>query len=160
MILVTVGTQFGFDRLIQWMDLWAVAHPDVDVFAQIGDGDFQPAHMRWTREISPMEFPSVISTASVIVSHAGMGTIISANLSSKTIIIVPRRADLGEHRNEHQLATARRFSDLPGCRVAETQEQLDAHLANLDSSVSASMGAAAGDLSQRIFEFLEREPSA
>lgn len=160
MILVTVGTQFGFDRLIQWMDLWAAAHPDVDVFAQIGDGDFQPAHMRWTREISPIEFPSVISTASVTVSHAGMGTIISANLSSKPIIIVPRRAGLGEHRNEHQLATARRFSDLPGCRVAETQEQLDAHLANLDSSVSASMGAAAGDLSQRIFEFLEREPSA
>ncbi|MCU1089528.1 hypothetical protein K7565_19080 [Stenotrophomonas maltophilia] len=160
MILVTVGTQFGFDRLIQWMDSWALLNPGIDVYAQIGAGAYKPVHMRWAREIPPSEFPSTVARAKLIVSHAGMGTIISARLSSKNIVIVPRLASLGEHRNEHQLATARRFSDLPGCRVAESQEQLAAHLSAVDTPVFSALGDAAEALSLRIHAFLERGPSA
>lgn len=160
MILVTVGTQFGFDRLIQWMDSWASLNPGIEVYAQIGAGAYKPVHMHWAREIPPSEFPSAVAKAKVIVSHAGMGTIISARLSSKCIVIVPRLASLGEHRNEHQLATARRFSDLPGCRVAESQEQLAAHLSSMDAPVSGALGDVADTLSMRIHAFLERGPSA
>ena len=49
---------------------------------------------------------------------------------------MPRRAALGEQRNDHQLATARRFRDRSGVLVAEDEhhlaQQLDglAHLTN------------------------------
>ena len=47
-----------------------------------------------------------------IVAHAGMGTILTALEIGKPLLVMPRRAALGEHRNDHQLATARRFADL------------------------------------------------
>ena len=48
MIFVAVGTQFSFDRLIQYMDEWA-SQNDETVFAQIGDGDYIPENMQWER---------------------------------------------------------------------------------------------------------------
>ncbi len=46
MIFVAVGTQFSFNRLIQYMDEWAAQH-DEEVIAQISDGDFIPEHKIW-----------------------------------------------------------------------------------------------------------------
>ncbi len=157
MILVTVGTQFGFDRLIQWMDVWAKDNPDEEVFAQIGQGEYRPKHMQWVAEISPLEFPNLVTRSRTLVSHAGMGTIISARLSAKTIIIVPRQASLGEHRNDHQLATARKFSGVPGCLVAETPEELYSQLAVSESAESCPPLNNASQLSQRIHAFLEKD---
>ena len=78
MIFVTVGSNQPFDRLIQAVDAWAKAHPSVDVFAQIGSGDFQPSHLRYTRSMSPADFRAGLEAAEIIVAHVGMGTIISA----------------------------------------------------------------------------------
>ena len=39
MIFVTVGSMMPFNRLIDTMDRWAAARPDVEMFAQIGGGD-------------------------------------------------------------------------------------------------------------------------
>ena len=47
MIFVTIGSMFPFDRLIRVMDGWAAANPGVETLAQIGDGAYEPAHMRW-----------------------------------------------------------------------------------------------------------------
>lgn len=53
------------------------------------------------------EFDKLCHDARLIVAHAGMGTIISAMTKGKPIIVFPRIAALGEHRNEHQLATSK-----------------------------------------------------
>ncbi len=37
---------------------------------------------------------------------------------------MPRRASLGEHRNEHQLATARKMDELKFVNVAYDEQQL------------------------------------
>lgn len=128
MILVTVGTQFGFDRLIRWMDQWCARHQNVQVVAQIGRGEFIPKHMEWTRDISPLHFVEMVGKCDKIVSHAGMGTIISARLAGKPVIVVPRLASLHEHRNEHQLATAARFCETAGIYTAHEAAELFAHL--------------------------------
>ena len=60
----------------------------------------------------------------MIVSHAGMGTIISAMQQAKPIIIFPRIAALGEHRNEHQMATAKQMAKMKYVYVAFNKEQL------------------------------------
>ena len=53
-----------------------------------------------------------------------MGTFLSAMRLGKPIVVFPRVAALGEHRNEHQLATARKMKELGYVYVAETAEEL------------------------------------
>jgi len=124
MIFVTVGTQLPFDRMIRAVDGWAAQNTDEDVFAQIGDATFVPSVMEWTRFLTPDETAVRMREADLIVAHAGVGTIISAVQLQKPIVVFPRRADLGEQRNDHQLATARRFGERGLVRVVEEGEGL------------------------------------
>jgi UDP-N-acetylglucosamine transferase subunit ALG13 len=64
-----------------------------------------------------------------------MGTILSALHYGKPILVMPKRASLGEHRSEHQVATAKRMKELGNVNVAfdeaELRDRLD-HLADLN----------------------------
>ncbi len=100
------------------MDKWSMMNPSADVFGQFGPGSYQPVNFSAKQFISPVEFDDLISRAELIVAHAGMGSILTALQSCKPIILFPRRASLGEHRNEHQLATVKRFLGRPGISVA------------------------------------------
>jgi UDP-N-acetylglucosamine transferase subunit ALG13 len=131
-IFVTVGTQLPFDRLISAIDDWAGATPGAEVFAQVGPTALEPRHIAHSRFISPAECRERMAGAQAIVAHAGMGTILSALELGKPLLIVPRRAALGEHRNDHQLATARRFAELGRVAVAFDEAALAAKLDELD----------------------------
>lgn len=110
MILLTIGTQLSFDRLISAVDEWVSVSPaKIEVVGQIGPGDYSPRGFRAQSFFEPDELDALASAADLLISHAGMGSIITALTKGKPIIVVPRRADLGEHRNDHQLATARKF---------------------------------------------------
>lgn len=109
MIFVTVGAQMAFDRLVRAVDQWAEVRKRMDVFAQIGPADYIPQHIEFEHFIDPPEFRRRVSEADAIVAHAGMGSIITALELGKPIIVMPRRGDLKETRNDHQVATAKRF---------------------------------------------------
>lgn len=126
-VFVTVGTQLPFDRLIAAMDLWA-ATAGADVFAQTGSASYEPEHMAWKRIITSTEANDWIRTADLVVAHAGMGTILTRCETGLPMIVMPRRAELGEHRNDHQSATAKRLGHLPGLSVAENEADLIAQL--------------------------------
>lgn len=130
MIFVTVGTQLTFDRLIKAVDDWAGRRARTDVFAQIGPSDYHARHITTQTFITPQECDQHMRSADVIVAHAGMGSILTALELGKPIVILPRKAALGEHRNDHQLATARRFAEMGSVSVAmdehELAEKLDA----------------------------------
>lgn len=144
MIFVTVGTQLPFDRLMQAVDSWAQAHPDVRVFAQIGPGEYKPQHMEWSAFVTPAEFDEYYAQARAVVAHAGMGTILTALQMAKPLLVLPRKADLGEHRNDHQVATARRFDAMGKVAVAFDESELPDKLdALLESQASEKIGAEA-----------------
>ncbi len=124
MIFATVGTQGQFDRLIRTVDQWAGAHGRTDVFAQTGPSSYQSRYIRAERFIDATEFRNRVEAASLVISHAGMGSIITALELGKRIIVMPRRASLGEHRNDHQLATAQRFAEQGSIIVAFTEQEL------------------------------------
>lgn len=128
MIFCAVGTQLPFDRLAESLDQWcAESGRGKEVFGQVGKlgaGHYRPQHFQWQPRIEPDEFSRRIETADVIVSHAGMGTIITALYLQKPIIIMARRAHLGEQRNDHQFATLKRFKERPGVHAVETSEEL------------------------------------
>jgi len=135
MIFVTVGTDLPFDRMMRVIDEWAGENQRHDVFAQIGEGGWEPKHVRFANFLSPPDFKEHFNRARVIVAHAGMGTILSALHYGKPILVMPKKASLGEQRNEHQLATARRMMSLGNITVAFDENELREKLDHLDTLI-------------------------
>lgn len=128
MIIVTVGMQLGFDRLIAAMDDLAPGL-GMPVIAQTGKGTYAPRNMETRIKIAPAEFEALVGEARLIVAHAGIGTVLTAARCAKPILLMPRRADLGEHRNDHQMATVGKLAGRPGILVAKDESELPARIA-------------------------------
>lgn len=124
MILLSVGTQLPFERLVRAVDLWALAKGRDDVVAQIGPTAYAPRKLRSFDFLDHEAFRKLQADCSVMVSHAGMGSIITALELGKPIIVVARDHLKGEHRNGHQLATLRQFARLPGVFPAYNEREL------------------------------------
>ncbi len=123
MIFVTVGAQMPFDRLIGWVDAWAGRSGRRDVVAQIGPSALAPRYLRATQFLDPPEFRSHMRQAEAIVSHAGMGTILDALALGRPLLVVPRLGQLAETRNDHRVATARRFAEEGLVRAAYSETE-------------------------------------
>lgn len=87
------------------------------VIAQTGNCEDWP-NLDIRKQMPTDQFERVFQAADIIVAHAGIGTILSAKKYQKPLIIVPRRASFEEHRNDHQLATARQMETRQGVNVA------------------------------------------
>jgi len=127
-IFLTVGHQTPFDRLVRLVDDWAGEHPDVEIKAQIGDGAYEPRNMSWQRWLTPDEFEACIEASSGVVAHAGTGTIIQVLLRRRPLLVLPRRAALGETRNDHQVGTAQHFAEKGYLTAAFDERALREHL--------------------------------
>jgi UDP-N-acetylglucosamine transferase subunit ALG13 len=137
-ILVTVGGQMPFDRLVTAVDEWAGRRGRNDVFAQIGPTALRPRNVRWTHLLEPDEFRRQVVAADAIVAHAGMGSILTALEHGKPILVMPRRGDLKETRNDHQVATAERFRELGRVVVARDESELPQRLDELSALRASS----------------------
>ncbi|WP_299356624.1 glycosyltransferase [uncultured Shimia sp.] len=135
MIFLAVGTQLPFDRLARALDGWcAQTGRGREVFGQIGKmgpESFRPTHFEWQAQIAPDQFNTKMQQADVIVSHAGMGTIITALNLGKPLVIMARRAHLNEHRNDHQHGTVKRFREREGVFAVENEKELSDTLVKL-----------------------------
>ncbi|WP_157268359.1 glycosyltransferase [Azohydromonas aeria] len=160
MILLTVGSMFPFDRLVREVDeLAGAGRLDDEVVAQIGDGRYEPRHMPFHRFLSRREFEGLFGRAERLVSHAGAGTIAMALQHGKRLLVVPRLARHGEHVNDHQIATARRFEELQHVLVAYELDQIPAQLQALRGFEPRQRVAAPQRLAQRIGQFLTSQLS-
>ncbi|MGC4024847.1 MAG: glycosyltransferase [Mesorhizobium sp.] len=137
MILLSVGTQFPFDRLVQAVDEWAFRAARTDVIGQIGPSTYKPKAMKCFGLVTPDEMRDLQAQADIMIAHAGMGSILTAMELGKPIIVFPRDHALGEHRNGHQLATADRFSDTPGVFVVRDVASLNERLERFDDLLAA-----------------------
>lgn len=154
MIFVTIGTQVPFDRFIRIIDNVA-PQIDEEIVAQVCHLGFTPKNIKTIDFLAPDEFNELLGRARLIASHAGMGTILSALQHHKPIIIFPRIAALGEHRNEHQLATAEKFKELGSVYVAMNAKELKALLLQKDLKPLAEIGEyASPSLIESIEDFI------
>ena len=133
MIFVTVGHQTPFDRLIKAADKVAGIQPSLQMFAQIGDGQYIPEHMEYVRWLSAPDFEKKIESCTSVVSHAGTGTILQVLELNKSLLVLPRRAALGETRNDHQVGTALYFAEQGTILAAGETEELPALIEQLDT---------------------------
>ena len=91
LIFITLGTQkFPFNRLLEYIDIQVEEkNIEEDVFAQIGNSTYIPQNYKYKRFIDRTEFENLLSDADIIITHAGVGTIISAVNNKKKTIIQP-----------------------------------------------------------------------
>ena len=158
MIFVAVGTQFPFDRLIENMDTWAAKHNE-EVIAQISDGEYIPKNITWDRFLDGEQYNKNIAEATVFVSHAGMGNIISAREQQTPIIVMNRQFSLGEHRNDHQADGLKWMGKLEGVYTASTEAELNQQLdliksSNFSETVCSSMTVGNDNLSNYIADLI------
>ena len=133
MIFVSVGMQMPFDRLCRTVDEWCGRRERKDVFMQIGSTSWSPSNCDYAQLLEPDEYAERVAGSSVLVMHAGIGSILAAMKYEKPIIVMPRRASMRETRNDHQTATARMFKKLGGISVALDEFELAERLDSLDA---------------------------
>ena len=127
MIFLTVGSALPFDRLVRMVDE-AVGGGIIKerVYAQIGDGTYVPQHLEYTRFLPQSEFEDVVASASGIISHAGIGTIVSALKRNIPLLVLPRSPDHGELVDDHQEKTAAAFASRGHLMVFHNEQELTA----------------------------------
>ena len=112
MIFVTVGThEQPFDRLIGYMDKWAAEH-DEEVVMQRGYASFVPEHCESKPLFSYEEMQELTDRARIVITHGGPSTIMMVLCRGKVPVVVPRRHDLGEHVNDHQVVFCDEYKEL------------------------------------------------
>ncbi|WP_324827102.1 glycosyltransferase [Qipengyuania zhejiangensis] len=142
MIFLTLGTQLPFDRLVRTLDDVAGDLAE-DVFGQIGRTDLRPANFPVTQFLTPTEFAARMEQARVIVGHAGIGTILTGMRMHKPLVLMARRASLGEHRNDHQSATVAQVRKIAGITIVEDAAQMKAALSRSDIPAMSDHGSTA-----------------
>lgn len=112
MILVTLGTQDkSFVRLLtaiqKQIDLGNIKER---VVVQAGCTKFN-SHDMEIFDLIPMEdFDKLISECDLLITHGGVGSIISGLNKNKKVIAAARLAKYKEHVNDHQLQIIENFS--------------------------------------------------
>lgn len=160
MIFVSTGTQFPFDRLIEMVDSIA-GDLGEEVVAQAMPGKYAPRHFKLQALIPARQFEEYVAKSRLIVAHAGMGIIITAMRLGKPLLVLPRMARLGEHRNDHQLSTASHLQQMGYVTVVNDEAELRRYL----SDTSAIAGHALTDteapgISAYIAEEIEKAAAA
>ena len=103
MIFVTVGgSDIDFSRLIQKMDDIA-KNISEEIIMQIGHTHYKPKHAQFFCFKNKDEIEEFYKKSRIIVSHAGIGSILTAVKLQKPIIVVPRRKEYGELFDNHQV---------------------------------------------------------
>jgi beta-1,4-N-acetylglucosaminyltransferase len=111
MIFVTVGNDFrGFDRLLKQMDELAPSVPS-EILIQRGYSQYVPKNTKHVDFIPMDKAIEYIRGSELVVSHAGIGTIILCKKYGTPILILPRRKTFAEHMNDHQLEIAQALEE-------------------------------------------------
>lgn len=134
MILVLLGTQNNsFHRLLEEVEK-SIENGDIneDVVVQAGYTKFEPhtkkQQIKVFNTIPKKELESLIETANLVISHGGVGSMVTANQRGKKVIAVPRYKKYHEHVNDHQVETIEIFAKkgyvMPLKDVRELREAL------------------------------------
>lgn len=112
MILITLGTQ---DK--QFKRLLDMVQEEIDkgnisdkVVVQAGYTKYESKDMEIFDLIDRDKFADLISKCDILITHGGVGSIITGLQNNKKVIVVPRLAKYNEHVNDHQKQITDNFS--------------------------------------------------
>jgi UDP-N-acetylglucosamine transferase subunit ALG13 len=127
-----------FDRLTRAVDTWAGKNPETHVLIQIGNGVYEPQHAEWTRMMPHEVYLQQLTDCRLFVAHVGVGSILQALELGRQMLMLPRRASLGEHTTDHQLDTAAKFHHTAGLAIVDDTPSLHLAMSRLLTSPLSS----------------------
>ena len=111
MILVTLGTQDKpFTRLVKEIDKLKEKNIIKDkVVVQLGFTEYKSDNLDTFSLIESDKLDKLIKEADLIITHGGVGSILTGLKNDKKVIAVPRLSDYKEHTNDHQKQIVNEF---------------------------------------------------
>ncbi len=126
-IFVTVGTQEQpFTRLFEMIE--KVDFPATYVM-QTGTVHYYNDKYKTSAYIE--DFAKEVDAADIIITHGGVGSILTSLKANKKVIAVPRLAKYAEHVNDHQIEITTEYADKGLILMAQTAEELNTALNNI-----------------------------
>ena len=113
MILVLLGTQNNsFNRLLEEIER-NIQNGNINekVIAQCGFTKFKSDKIETFDFVSTEEIEKLIKDANYIITHGGVGSIVSSLKQGKKVIAVPRMKMYDEHVNDHQIDIVYKFNE-------------------------------------------------
>lgn len=127
-VLVTVGTDHHrFDRLVAWSDAWAAKNPEMRVLIQRGESrsaEFCESQKMFGYD----EILAHMAAARAVVTQGGPAGMTDARSMGLCPIVVPRRSDLGEHVDDHQVRFCSWMADRDLIHLADDEQAFHALL--------------------------------
>ena len=104
MIFVTLGTQDKqFNRLLEWIqkeiDRGIIKE---EVCVQAGSTKFKSDDMKIITLLEVSKFEEYIEKCDILITHAGVGSILTGLKKNKKVIAVARKKEYGEAESNHQ----------------------------------------------------------
>jgi UDP-N-acetylglucosamine transferase subunit ALG13 len=135
LILVTLGTQDkSFVRLLEIVENAIIDGTIKDeVIVQAGYTKYKSDYMKVFDYIPIDEFNEYIKNSKLIITHGGVGSIMTGLKFDKKIIACPRLKKYKEHVNDHQLEIVEKLSKLGIISFLEETTELSILLEKLDN---------------------------
>ena len=119
-VVVAVGTDHHpFARLMGWIEAWPAG--EIEWFVQHGTSICPPG-VAGAALLGPDELNARMRAAQAVVCHGGPGLIMDVRTAGHRPVVVPRRPDLGEHVDGHQVQFVTWLSARTDIRVATDSE--------------------------------------
>ena len=155
LVVAVVGTSlvYPFDRLVRSLHSISGVRP---VIIQRGISSERPARATVFDFVDFDKLADYVAEAQLVVTHGGIGSVLLALAHGKHPIVMPRRQDLGEAVDDHQVAFAERLQKEGLAKVVDTEADLmSAVLSPAPSPVAqASEHTLVGDLATLVEELL------
>ncbi len=138
MIFITVGThEQPFNRLLKCIDeLIENGKINEEIICQKGYSDYEPKNYKAEKLIPYDQMQKNIEKARIVITHGGPASFIAPLSIGKIPIVVPRKKELDEHVNNHQIEFARDVEKImKNIIVAETDEELEDAIVNYEIKV-------------------------
>lgn len=152
MIVVTVGTSDEpFDRLLRAVESFS---GEEDCLVQVGISLIRPAGATCVQELPFEQLIDQMRDARAVVTHGGVGSIMSALSVGKRPFVVPRLRRLGEAVDDHQLVLGRRLAGAGLVTLVEDESGLGRALANGTAGHSPTPNGGVSPLAAELREYL------
>jgi len=135
MILVTLGTQDkDFSRLLKAVEKQIQKGNIKDkVVAQIGTTKYESELMETFDLIPADKFNKLMNECDILITHGGVGSILTGLKNNKKVIAAARLSKYKEHVNDHQLQIIKKFVNEGYILELKDFDKLDKVLKKVDS---------------------------
>lgn len=159
MILVTLGTQDkSFKRILEAIEKQIVSGVIKErAVIQAGFTKYESKNMEIFDYIDRERFANLLGEADLIITHGGVGTIMTALSNRKKIIAVARLSEYGEHHNDHQTQILESFEELGYLYYLRDFSQLAVYIERIKNFEPRQYQSNTQNMIQLIEQFVEKD---